>query len=177
MAQVRRVVAALCEAHNRAEEAAGRAGSFWHWTEDRFREILDEAAKRPLKPDEVGAYIESQGQKHHPEDQPMTDAQRLHLDAMAEGFGMSTSEAAALDGAALDAWIDEARTPWPGRSTCGNPTTASGCSECSPQWSPLVARGQHPQGRRRSEAAQVQASSPRARRFVAAHPEAFALPR
>ena len=59
VAQVRRVVAALCEAHNRAEEAAGRAGSFWHWTEDRFREILDEAAKRPLKPDEVGAYIEA----------------------------------------------------------------------------------------------------------------------
>ena len=146
VAQVRRVVAALCEAHNRAEESACRAGSFWHWTEDRFREILDEAAKRPLKPDEVGAYIEAKARNITPKDQPMTDAQRLHLDAMAEGFGMSTSEAAALDGAALDAWIDEAEDAMAWALDLWEPDDGQRVQRVPPQWSPLVVRGQHPQG-------------------------------
>ena len=116
VAQVRRVVAALCEAHNRAEEAAGRAGSFWHWTEDRFQAILDEAAKRPLTPDEVGAYIEAKARNITPKDQPMTDAQRLHLDAMAW---------------ALDLW---------------EPDDGQRVQRVPPQWSPLVARGHPSQG-------------------------------
>ena len=146
VAQVRRVVAALCEAHNRAEEAAGRAGSFWHWTGDRFREILDEAAKRPLKPDEVGAYIEAKARNITPKDPPMTEAQRLHLDAMAEGFGMSTSEAAALDGAALDAWIDEAEDATAWALELWEHDDGQRVQRVPPRWSPLVARRQPPQG-------------------------------
>ena len=126
--------------------AAGRAGSFWHWTGDRFREILDEAAKRPLTPEEVGAYIEAKARNITPKDPPMTDAQRLHLDAMAEGFGMSTSEAAALDGAALDAWIDEAEDAMAWALDLWEPDDGQRVQRVPPQWSPLVVRGQHPQG-------------------------------
>ena len=52
----------------------------------------------------------------------------------------------------------------------------SGCSECRRSGRRWLYADSIRRGRRRSEAAKARASSPRARCFVAAHPEAFAHP-
>lgn len=56
--RVMAVVNALCAEAIVAEAKAG-TGSFWDWTDDHFEKLLDVAAERVLRPDEVPGYLEA----------------------------------------------------------------------------------------------------------------------